>query len=86
MVSSTHPLSAVRDSLSNKFAAILHNWRTSPPSTTRGRAILLYQVPTQHAMITTFYQLIIVFSSSHTRIKKLKTKQINSESYKIINS
>jgi len=30
-----HPLSAVRDCLFNIFAAILHDWKLSPPSATR---------------------------------------------------
>jgi len=35
-----HPLSAVRDCLFNIFAATFHIWRLSPPSATRGRAVL----------------------------------------------
>jgi hypothetical protein len=34
------PLSAVRDCLFNIFARTLHAWRASPPSATRGRAVL----------------------------------------------
>jgi hypothetical protein len=38
-----HPLSAVRDCLFNIFAATLHIWRPSPPSTTWGRAMPWWQ-------------------------------------------
>jgi hypothetical protein len=38
-----HPLSAVCDCLFNIFAATLHTWRVSPPSTTWGR---------RHALVT----------------------------------
>jgi hypothetical protein len=34
-----HHLLAVRDCVFNIFAATLHNWRPSPPSTTEGRAM-----------------------------------------------
>jgi hypothetical protein len=34
-----HPLSTVSDCLFNIFAATLHIWRPSPPSTTLGRAM-----------------------------------------------
>jgi len=36
---------AVRDCLLNIFAVILHNWRPPYPSTTRERAMSLWQGP-----------------------------------------
>jgi len=42
------PLSAVHDCFFNIFAATLHTWRPSPPSASRGRALPLWQKPTQH--------------------------------------
>jgi hypothetical protein len=38
-----HPLSAVNDCLFNIFAASLHTWCASPPSTTWGRAMPWWQ-------------------------------------------
>jgi hypothetical protein len=45
-----HPLPAVRDCLFNKFAAILHIWRLSPPSATRGRAMPCWDGPTNQQL------------------------------------